>query len=44
MHPRHGALGVPCLPFLIALLLCSRAALGFLLALLLTLRLGPDGH
>lgn len=44
VHPRHGAFGVPCLPFLVALLLCSRAALGFLLALLLTLRLGPDGH
>lgn len=44
VHPRHGAFGVPCLPFLVALLLGSRAALGFLLALLLTLRLGPDGH
>lgn len=44
VHPCHGAFRVPGLPFLVALLLCSRAALGFLLALLLPLRLGPDGH
>ncbi len=44
LHPGHGAFGVALLPLLIAAGLFTGPPLRLLAALLLTLRLGPDGH